>query len=305
MVSEMMVQDSLAVLCPGQSNTIDDVLVKLANSPKFASLNAWLNRNFDVNLNCYVSNGRVIQQVGVDNTLTSQIQVLASIVNYSDHASVVPKVVAGYSVGQWTSMYVGGMLDLSLLLEVVTHRAMFMSEAARDRPGGMVAVIGLATDRVVEVCVKNSDENGVVVVSNFNAVGNLTISGDEEALRASALELKNLGARQVVRVNTEGAWHSPLMKAAGEKFRQYLQGVRLTSSRCPVVDNVTGELVSNNPQTLRDNLAEQMYSPVRWENGMRTVFSFDPKRIIEVGFSRTLAGFGLFIDRSHPIEYFV
>src|SRR5690606_36428347 len=119
-----------------------------------------------------------------------------------------------------------GTFEFADAVRLVRRRGQLMYEAGQRRPGSMAAVVGLDDAAIGEVCERASDEaSGVAVPANFNAPGQVVISGDVEAVRTAGVLAREAGARRVLPLNVSGAFHAPLMESAAEGLRDALGSV--------------------------------------------------------------------------------
>jgi [acyl-carrier-protein] S-malonyltransferase len=155
----------------------------------------------------------------------------------------------------------------------------------------MAAVMGLEADRVAEACREASGPDGVVVAANLNAPDQTVISGDPGAVARAGELLKAAGAKRVLPLKVSGAFHSPLMAPAAERFVEALEKVELARPAFPVVANASAEPVRD-PATARRLLAAQLTSPVRWVESVRTLASLagEDMEFIEIGPGTVLSG---------------
>ena len=170
-----------------------------------------------------------------------------------------------------------------------------MQEAGIINPGAMAAIIGLSPENVVELCRKI--DIGVVQPANFNSPNQVVISGAVSAVSDAMKLAREAGALKVVELNVSGAFHSPLMTPAKEIMRETLRDVRLTEPVFPVVMNVSAEPVTD-PETIRQNLIDQLDHPVRWLEIVKTLVSAGCDSFVEVGPGRVLQGLNRNIDRA-------
>lgn len=206
---------------------------------------------------------------------------------------VNPDFVAGHSIGEYAALVAAGVLTADSAAELVTLRGRFMAAAARKNPGGMSAVLGLAADKVREIC---DETGGSVVAANFNCPGQVVISGEKEVLLSLEETLKAAGARRVLPLPVSGAWHSPLMMEAQDKLSVHLDKVEFKDPQCGVVSNVTGRLCRSGLE-IRDNLKRQICSPVLWEDSVRTLLEEGTEVFHEIGSGPVLLGLLKRIDR--------
>lgn len=210
-------------------------------------------------------------------------------------------MAAGHSLGEFSAHVAAGTLSFPDALRVVRRRGELMFAAGRDRPGAMAALVGLDDEAVEAVCRAATAPGGVCVPANYNAPGQVVVSGDGEAVERALALATEAGARRVVALNVSGAFHSPLMDAAGEGLRSVLETVPFHTPRFPVVSNVDAEPVSD-PEVARRLLVAQLTSPVRWTACVRRMREAGVDRFLELGPGSVLAGLLKRIDRGVPVE---
>jgi [acyl-carrier-protein] S-malonyltransferase len=207
-----------------------------------------------------------------------------------------PGLAAGHSLGEFSAYVAAGSLSFEDAVRAVRHRGELMFRSGQERPGTMAAILGLDDDALDAVCGEASGPDGDCVPANYNAPGQVVISGDERAV-ARALELaKEAGARRALPLNVSGAFHSPLMATAEHGLGQHLAKVTFSPVRFPVVSNVTAEPVAD-AAAARRALLRQLTSPVRWTASMRTMLAAGVDRFVELGPGTVLAGLMKRIER--------
>ncbi len=211
-------------------------------------------------------------------------------------ASVV--ISAGHSLGEFSSWLAADSLSLSDALLTVRRRGQLMATSGAERPGTMAAVLGLDPAIVVNLCADVSE--GTCVAANFNAPGQIVISGDERGVGLACVAALEAGARKVIPLNVSGAFHSPLMDSARNGLQTALSEVALGDPSFPVVANASAAPVTDG-ETGRAWLVEQLTSPVRWVESIRTMESFEPDLWIELGPGAVLTGLLRRIERRRPV----
>lgn len=207
-------------------------------------------------------------------------------------------VAAGHSLGEFTAYLIAGTLGFADALRLVRRRGELMAATGGERPGTMAAIIGLETDAAEAVCA--SVRSGTVVAANYNAPGQLVISGDEAAVAEASAAALEAGARRALPLNVSGAFHSPLMETAREGLRAVLDEVDLSDPAFPVVANATAEPVHTAAHA-RDLLIRQLTSPVRWVESVESMRSLGPNGWLEIGPGRVLSGLLRRIDREQTV----
>ena len=201
-------------------------------------------------------------------------------------AGLQPVAVAGHSLGEYSALVAAGVLSFAEALTLVGTRGRLMQEAGRNRPGTMAAVIGLAADRVVALCQQAA---GIAVAANFNAPGQVAVSGERAAVARVSELATQAGARRVVELAVSGAFHSPLMASAAVEMESLLQAASFARPRVPVLTNVSAAPVED-PEKLRSHLVQQMTAPVRWNETMLRLAAMGVNRAFEVGPGAVLRG---------------
>lgn len=204
---------------------------------------------------------------------------------------------AGHSLGEFSAYVAAGSIDFADGVRTVRRRGELMYGSGRERPGTMAAVLGLDDSAAVDLCNRASAESGATVVpANYNSPGQLVISGDVEAVRRAEEVAREMGAKRVVTLNVSGAFHSPLMAVAADGLRQALDTITIADPSFPIVSNVTAQPVSS-AATARSLLLEQLTSPVRWVESVRSMLEAGATEFIEIGPGSVLTGLLKRIDR--------
>lgn len=200
--------------------------------------------------------------------------------------SLKPQICAGLSLGEYTALTAAEFLPFQDCLPLVQHRAQFMNDACEKQKGTMAVVMGLDAD-AVEKLVNEVNMPHDLWAANFNCPGQVVISGTERGIAVGTEAAKAKGAKRVLPLSVHGAFHSGLMKEAGERLAPYIEQVSIREGKCKLVMNVPGNFVKETSQ-IKDNLIKQVTSPVRWEQGIRAMDGVD--LFIEIGCGKTLAG---------------
>jgi [acyl-carrier-protein] S-malonyltransferase len=203
----------------------------------------------------------------------------------------------GHSLGEFSAYHAAGSLSFADAVRTVRRRGELMLEGGNARPGTMSAVLGLDDDVVEGVCREASSDDGVVVPANFNAPGQVVVSGDVAAVERVGPMLVSAGARKVQGLAVSGAFHSPLMEVAQDGLRAQLEGVEFAAPAFPVVSNVTAHPVTD-PAEARSLLVDQLTSPVRWSHSVQTMLQMGAERFLEIGTGKVLITMLKRIDRA-------
>ncbi|HEX9005768.1 MAG TPA: ACP S-malonyltransferase [Bacteroidota bacterium] len=199
-----------------------------------------------------------------------------------------PAMAAGHSLGEYTALVAAGALSFEDGLRLVRLRGELMQRAGETAPGTMAAVVGLEPAGVEAVC-REASAAGIVQPANFNAPGQVVISGSVDGVHRAMELAKQRGAKMVKELVVSGAFHSPLMQSAQEGLRTALGATRFTDARLPVYTNVQAEPVTR-AEEIRALLLAQLTSPVRWEELVRHMARDGARRFLEVGPGKVLQG---------------
>ncbi len=199
-----------------------------------------------------------------------------------------PDAAAGHSLGEYAALVAAGALAFRDAVVLVHRRGRYMQEAVPLGRGGMVAVLGLAREKVEEVC-RAAAARGVVEPVNYNSPGQIVIAGENAALEEASRLALAAGARKCVRLNVSAPFHSRLMAPAAERLRADLDRTEIRDPQIPVVANVHADYVRTAGE-VRRALGLQAAGPVRWEESVRRLLADGASTFVEVGPGRALTG---------------
>ena len=207
-------------------------------------------------------------------------------------------VLAGLSLGEYTGLHLAGAVSFEDGLRLVASRGKYMQEAAVAVPSGMVALLGADEAAVAGLCEKAA-QGEVLVAANFNAPGQIVVSGALGACKR-VIDIAGAAGFKAVELKVAGAFHSPLMQPAADRMKSELEKVRIAKPERMVYANVTAQ-PHGEPNDIRRLLVEQIVRPVKWEQTMQGLIN-QPMRFIELAPGRTLTGLAKKINRRAPIE---
>ncbi len=210
---------------------------------------------------------------------------------------VEPDAAAGHSLGEFTAHVAAGSLAFDEAVRLVRARGEAMAAAGRERPGTMAAVLGLDPDAVEELCAAIRRDDETLRPANFNAPGQVVVSGSVEAVRRLVEEAKGRGARRALELTVAGAFHSPLMEPAVEVLAEALDEADVRRPAIPVVANVDARPVRE-PAEIRARLLAQLTGAVRWVECVETLRDLGCRTYYEPGPGSVLTGLLRRIDDS-------
>lgn len=203
-------------------------------------------------------------------------------------------VVAGLSLGEYTALVAAGALSFSDAVQLVYKRGQFMSEAAPQGSGKMVAVMNTPKEVIEEACEKAA-AFGIVSPANYNTPQQIVIGGEVAAVEKAEEFLTEAGAKRMIALNVSGPFHTALLKSASEALAKVLETIEFNDMKIPVISNTTAEIM---PQAdIKKLLTLQVMSPVRFSDSIMTMKDMGVENFIEIGPGKTLTGFIKKIDR--------
>ena len=204
-----------------------------------------------------------------------------------------PQVVAGHSLGEFSALVAANYLSFEDGLKLVSKRAIAMQKACENEPSTMAAVLGVDSKSIQEVC--NTIEE-VVVPANYNAPGQIVISGSLEGIKKASEKLLTKGAKRVIQLAVGGAFHSPLMLPAKEELEEAIDQTMFKQGICPIYQNVE-PIAIEKPDQIKKNLKNQLTSSVQWTQTMENMIKNGVTSATEVGPGNVLQGLFKKIDR--------
>ncbi|OJV29198.1 MAG: [acyl-carrier-protein] S-malonyltransferase [Bacteroidetes bacterium 37-13] len=211
-----------------------------------------------------------------------------------------PEMVAGHSLGEFSALVAAKVLSFEDALQLVLTRALAMQKACELKPSTMAAVLGYESEAQVEnICKQVTDE--IVVPANYNAPGQLVISGSNEGVDKASELLKNAGVRRVIKLPVGGAFHSPLMQPAQEELQAKIETLNFNNPICPVYQNVCATAV-NTAAEIKQNLILQLTAPVKWTQSIKQMSNDGATMFYEVGPGNVLTGLIKKIDPNLSAE---
>lgn len=204
----------------------------------------------------------------------------------------------GLSLGEVTACAAAGVFDFATGLKIVAERGRLMQAACEQTVGGMAAIMGESRETVAALCAEFGIE-----AANFNAPGQIIVSGEKSKVDAAVAAAKERGIKKVIPLNVAGAYHSRLMQPARDAFAAYLSGIEFAAPKFVIFTNTTGQVVQS-PDDIRAALVKQVVSSVLWEDCMRNAAAAGATEFWELGPGGVLAGLARRIEKSWPVKSF-
>ena len=232
------------------------------------------------------------------NTQPSILTVSAAAAAVLAARGVVPELVAGHSLGEYSALVAAGACGAAEAAKAVRARGTFMQEAVPAGQGAMSAVLGLAPEKVREICAAVAAETGAVVSpANYNEPSQTVIAGAAGAVEKAGAKLKEAGAKRVLPLPVSAPFHCALMAPVRGRLEPVLRAISWKAPAAPVVTNVEAK-PSSDPARIVPLLLEQVTAPVRWIECVEELVRQGVTRVVEVGPGKVLSGLAKRIDKS-------
>lgn len=219
----------------------------------------------------------------------TQIAMLATevaILKVLESKGIRANVAAGLSLGEYGALAAADVMDLKDLFYIIRKRGIFMQEAY-PTGGAMVAVLGLDSDTIEDVCYKTQ---GIVSIANYNCPGQIVITGEESAVLAASETLSAAGAKRCVQLKVSGPFHSKLLEDAGKKLEEELFRIEIRKPSIPYISNIDALDVTE-AEPIKTLLKNQISHSVCWQQTMEKMIADGVDTFIEIGPGKTLSGF--------------
>jgi [acyl-carrier-protein] S-malonyltransferase len=288
----------LAFVFPGQGSQSVGMLADLAAAyPVVGDTFAEASAALGFDLWCLVQDGPADQLNLTHNTQPAMLAAGVAVWRvWQDQAGPSPAFLAGHSLGEYTALVAAGAIDFFDAVRLVAERGRLMQAAVPEGTGAMAAILGLDDDAVREACARGAGGE-VVEAVNFNSPGQVVIAGHSGAVARAVEAAKAAGAKRAVPLPVSVPSHCALMRPAAEQLAQRLAAVAIRVPQVPVLHNVDAAAAPD-AEAVRDRLARQLYSPVRWVETVQHLAYAGVGTVVEAGPGKVLAGLVKRIDKN-------
>lgn len=234
------------------------------------------------------------------NTQPAILTVSVALTRVLVEQGIKPEIVAGHSLGEYSALVAAGAMSFADAVRVVRKRGQFMQEAVPVGQGSMAAIMGLEDEQIITICQQVEQTGGVVQAVNFNCPGQVVIAGETASVDKAVELLKIAGARRAVLLPVSAPFHSTLMKPAGARLQEVLDGIIIKDAEIPVIANVTADKVQAASE-IKKLLVAQAAQPVRWVESVLKMQAEKTSVFVEVGPGKVLSGFSKKIAKTIPV----
>ncbi len=214
---------------------------------------------------------------------------------WQDQGGARPAMLAGHSLGEYSALVAAGVLAFADAVRLVRERGRLMQAAVPAGEGAMAAILGLDDDQVRAICAEAA-QGEVAEAVNFNSPGQVVIAGHAAAIARAVEAAKVAGARRALLLDVSVPSHCALMQEAAVALREYIDGIAFAAPQIPVLHNVS-VASAEHPDAIRELLAQQLHSPVRWVETVRAMAEQGVDALVEAGPGKVLTGLCKRIDK--------
>lgn len=281
---------SLAFVFPGQGSQQVGMLSELAEShPVIKNTFAEASEVLGYDLWDLVQNG---PEADLNQTDKTQPALLTSGVAlwrlWQEQGGATPALMAGHSLGEYTALVCSGAISFADGVNLVKLRGEFMQQAVPAGTGAMAAILGLDDESIEKAC-EAAEQGDVVSPVNYNCPGQIVIAGQKDAVDRAIANCKEVGAKRAIPLPVSVPSHCALMKPAAEKMAEELAKIDISMPEISVVQNVTASAAAS-VEELKENLLQQLYSPVLWTKSVQSMVEKGVESTVECGPGKVLSG---------------
>lgn len=227
----------------------------------------------------------------LNKTQNTQLAILTeslAILKVLKNKNIKAKMSSGLSLGEYTALIEDEIFDFETGIKIVKKRGEIMQKLTPKGNWKMAAIMGLKEKQVEEICKKM--DNRYVVPANYNTKGQIVISGEEEAVVKAGELAKEMGAKKVSLLNTEGPFHTPKLEKCSIALKKELTKIKINKKDSKVVKNIDGKTYMENDNII-EILSKHISNPVRFTSCLQTMYDNGIDTFVEIGPGRTLSSF--------------
>lgn len=239
--------------------------------------------DFDLKKLCFEEDERLHR---TEFTQPAMVTTCLAMTRVLKEQGIGPDMTAGLSLGEYAAIAAAGAFEELDAIRLARKRGILMEHAVPSGKGTMCAILGMSGEDVENEIREMAD----VTIANYNCPGQIVITGETEAVKRAAEQLKAAGARRTLFLNVSGPFHSPFLHTAGEDLKKEIEKIQIHPLNIPYVANAAAVKVENKEE-IAGLLSRGVYSPVRWQQSIECMIADGVDTFIEIGPGKTLSGF--------------
>ncbi|MDQ6112430.1 ACP S-malonyltransferase [Enterococcus gallinarum] len=247
---------------------------------------------YDMTELCFTENDRLNQ---TEYTQPAILTVSVAFWRLLKEKGLQADALAGLSLGEYSALVASGALDFQTAVALVQKRGKFMSNAAPQGVGKMVAVMNTPAETIEAIC-KEASQVGIVSPANYNTPQQIVIGGEVAAVDQAVQLLQAAGAKRMIPLNVSGPFHTKLLEPASKQLAQELAKIEIKDLQVPVISNTTAKPMKQ--EQVKELLEKQVKSPVRFYESIEQLKQMGIEQMIEIGPGKVLTGFLKKIDKT-------
>ncbi|RHW39682.1 [acyl-carrier-protein] S-malonyltransferase [Lysinibacillus yapensis] len=288
----------IAFIFPGQGSQVVGMGEEFVqNSPESKAYYEQADKVLQFDLSRLMLNGPAEELTLTYNAQPALLTTGVMIAQKLMAAGIKPDYTAGHSLGEYSAFVVSGAITFEDAVLTVHKRGLFMNEAVPAGEGAMAAILGLDAESLKAVCDQVTSQGEIVQLANLNCPGQIVISGTKQGVELASATAKEAGAKRAIPLVVSGPFHSELMRGASVQLKEVIDAIEVTTPHTPIISNVGAEALED-AASIRQEMIEQVYSPVLWEKDVQKLLELGVTTFIECGPGKVLSGLVKKVDRS-------
>lgn len=280
-----------AFLFPGQGTQVigmgKDFYEKYEESKKIYDEASKISK-IDIKKLCFEGSEEELNKT--ENTQIAILTTSLAILEVLKRKGITADITTGLSLGEYTALIYGGYLKFEDGIYLVKKRGYYMGNLIPDEEFSMAAIIGLDVKKIEEICSNLKKQGEFVVPANYNYSNQTVVSGNAKSIDIAIEELKNAGAKRVIKLKTSGPFHTEKLKEAQKEYEKELEKIEFQNGSIEVIKNVDGTTY-NKQDNIKQILSKHIISPVRFDKAIKLMIEKNIDEYIEIGPGKTLTGF--------------
>lgn len=229
----------------------------------------------------------------LNNTENTQIAIATmslAVLAILEKNGIRADISVGLSLGEYPALIYSGKLKFKDGIKLLKQRGYLMQHKLPKGEYSMLAIIGLDSRKIEEICKSLQDKGMFIVPANYNYSNQTVVSGTKEAIESASNLFKESGAKKVVTLKTSGPFHTKALEDAKNEYTKDLKKVHFRKDTTKVIKNIDGTFYKDTDNIV-EILANHIVSPVRFDKTIKLMKDENVDTFVEIGPGKTLTGF--------------